>query len=220
MTSSTIFAATLELAAGVVLVCAVVTLWRRTLGAIVKALALQGVALGAVAFVLGDRQHDGVLMAVAAVVVVAKGAVIPALLRRVVAGDPASREVAPLVNVPASLVGAGMLTFLAYGATAPVVALVPTSAGRLIPLGFATLLIGFFAMAVRRKAVSQIVGLLLVDNGIALVAFLATAGVPLLVELGASLDVLLVVVVLQVLTAQMRSRFGVLDLDQLRELHD
>jgi hydrogenase-4 component E len=64
------------------------------------------------------------------------------------------------------------------------------------------------------------VGLLLVDNGIALVAFLATSGVPLVVELGASLDVLLVVVVLRVLTTHMHSQFGVLDLDQLRELHD
>jgi hydrogenase-4 component E len=84
----------------------------------------------------------------------------------------------------------------------------------------AAMLIGFFALATRRKAVSQIVGLLLVDNGIALVAFLATAGVPLIVELGASLDVLLVVVVLQVLTTQMRLRVGSLDLDQFSELHD
>jgi len=57
-------------------------------------------------------------------------------------------------------------------------------------------------------------------NGIALVAFLATAGVPLIVELGASLDVLLVVVVLQVLATQMRLRLGSFDLDQLTELHD
>jgi len=218
--SGSAYASSLEIASGVVLVCAVVTLWRRSLSAIVKALAVQGVALGVVALILGVGKHDGVLIAVACLVIAAKGVVIPALLGRVVAGDPASREAAPIVNVPASLVGAGALTFLAYGATGPVVALIPTTAGRLIPLGFATMLIGYFAMAVRRKAVSQIVGLLLVDNGIALVAFLATAGVPLLVELGASLDVLLAVVVLRVLAAQMWSKFGVLDLDEMRELHD
>jgi len=213
-------AGALDLAAGVVLLSAVVTLWRRSVRAIVRVLAVQGVALGAVALVLGVHQHDAVLVAVACLVVLAKGWVVPTLLGRVVAGDPTSREVAPIVNVPASLVGAGALTFLAFGATGPVVALVPTAAGRLIPLGFATLLIGFFSMTVRRKATSQIVGLLLVDNGIALVAFLATAGVPLLIELGASLDVLLVVVVLRVLASQMGSKFGVLDIDQLRELHD
>ncbi len=214
------YASSLELAAGVVLVCAVVTLWRRSLSAIVKALALQGFALGAVALILGAAQGNGVLIAVGCLVVLAKALAIPALLGRVVASDPNSRETAPIVNVPASLVAAGALTFLAYGATAPLVALVPTVAGRLVPLGFATLLIGFFVMAARRKAVSQIVGLLLVDNGIALVAFLATAGVPLLVELGASLDVLLAVVVLRVLAVRMTSAFGALDLDQLRELHD
>jgi hydrogenase-4 component E len=218
--SGPLYPSALEFAAGVILLCAVVTLWRRSLSAIVKALAIQGIVLGGVALILGLHQHDGGLIAVAVLVVAAKGIVIPKLLGRVIAGDPGSREAAPLVNVPASLVGAGALTFLAYGATAPVVALVPTTTGRLIPLGVATLLIGFFAMAVRRKAASQIVGLLLVDNGIALVAFLATSGVPLVVELGASLDVLLLVVVLRVLAAQMGSKFAVLDLDQLRDLHD
>jgi len=210
----------LELAAVLVIVSALLTLWRRSLSAIVKALATQGVALGLVALVLGLHQRDGVLVGVAVLVILAKGVVIPTLLARVLARDPASRETAPLVNVPTSLLGAAALTLLAYGATRPVVALVPTTAGRLIPLGLATTLIGFFSMVVRRRAVSQIVGLLLVDNGIALVAFLATAGVPLLVELGASLDVLLAVVVLRVLAAQLWSKFGVVDLDQLRELHD
>jgi hydrogenase-4 component E len=210
----------LEIAAGLVILCAFVTLWRRSLRAIVRTLAVQGMALGVVALVLGVHRHDVVLIVVGCLVVGSKGLLIPTLVRRVLANEPQSRETSPLVNVPSSLVGAGALTFLAYGATRPVVALVSTSAGRLIPLGLATMLIGFFSMVVRRKAVSQIVGLLLVDNGIALVAFLATAGVPLLVELGASLDVLLVIVVLRVLAVQLWSKFAVLDLDQLQELHD
>jgi hydrogenase-4 component E len=86
--------------------------------------------------------------------------------------------------------------------------------------GTALGIIGFFMLATRRKAVSQIVGLLLIDNGIALATFLLTAGVPLLVEFGAALDVLLVVVVLRVLATTMRARFGPFDLDQLRELRD
>ena len=214
------YSSILEIAAGLVILCAFVTLWRRSLLAIVRALAVQGMALGVGALVLGLHRHDGVLVTVGCLVIAAKGLVIPTLVKRVLANEPLSRETSPLVNVPASLVGAGALTFLAYGATRPVVDLVPTSAGRLIPLGLATLLIGFFSMVIRRKAASQIVGLLLVDNGIALVAFLAPAGVPLLVELGASLDVLLVVVVLRVLAVQLFSRFAVLDLDQLQELHD
>jgi hydrogenase-4 component E len=214
------YSSVLEIAAGLVILCAIITLWRRSLLAIVRALAVQGFALGVVALVLGLHRHDDVLVVVGCLVIMAKGLVIPTLIKRVLANEPLSRETSPLVNVPASLVGAGALTFLAYSATRPVVALVATSAGRLIPLGLATLLIGFFSMVIRRKAASQIVSLLLVDNGIALVAFLATAGMPLLVELGASLDVLLVVVVLRVLAGQLWSKYAVLDLDQLQELHD
>ena len=82
------------------------------------------------------------------------------------------------------------------------------------------MLIGFFALVTRRRALSQMVGFLLMDNGITAAAFLATAGVPLIVELGVSFDMLLVVLVLQMLTARMQTAFGGTDLDELRELHD
>ena len=210
----------LGLAAGAVLACAVVTLWRRDLRAVVSVLAVQGIALGVTAAVLAAGSHDIGLGVTAAVVLTAKGFIIPALLRRLVRRDPGSRETAPLVNVPASLIAAAVLIVLSYLASGKVTALAPGTAARLAPIGVATVLIGFFMLATRRKAVSQIVGLLLIDNGTALTTFLLTAGVPLLVEFGASLDVLLVVVVLRVLATTMRARFGPIDLDQLRELHD
>lgn len=209
-----------ELAAGTVLVGAVLVLWRRELRAMISVLALQGGALATVAAVIAFHNGDGGLGTVAGIVLLAKGVVVPSLLARVVDADPRSRETAPLVNVPSSLVAAGGFVVLSYLVTGPVVALDRGPLTRLAPLGLATVLIGFFVLVTRRKAVSQIVGLLLVDNGVALVAFLLTAGVPMLVELGASLDVLLVVVVLQVLATTMRARFGHVDLDQLRELHD
>ena len=214
------YAGALGLGAAVVLLCAVVTLWRRALGAIVRVLAVQGLALACVAMAIGVHEHDAGLIVVAVLVLAAKAIVVPTLILRVVRHDPASRETQPLVNVPASLVAAGALTFLAFAASRSVTSLVPTVVGRLIPFGLAAMLVGFFSLVTRRKAVSQIVGILLVDNGVALIAFLATAGVPLIVELGASLDVLLVVVVLQVLANQLRSRLGTTDLDQLVELHD
>jgi hydrogenase-4 component E len=209
-----------ELAAGVVLACAVVTLWRRDLRVLVAVLALQGVALAALAAVLALHAGDVGLGVVAGVVLLTKGLLIPSLLARIVQHDPGSRETAPLVNVPASLVAAAGLVIVAYLSVGRLTSVFPSPATRLAPLGLATVLVGFFVLVTRRKAVSQIVGLLLVDNGVALVAFLLTAGVPLLVELGASLDILLVVVVLQVLATSMRARFGRVDLDQLRELHD
>ena len=64
------------------------------------------------------------------------------------------------------------------------------------------------------------VGFLLLDNCITATAFLATSGVPLIVELGVSFDVLLAVLVLQILTTRVRETFGTTDIDDLRELHD
>ena len=218
--SSGLEVALAELSAGVVLACAVVTLWRRDLRALVVVLAVQGVALATLVAVLAVADGDVSLGVVAGVVLLAKGIVMPGLLARVVRRDPGSRETAPLVNVPASLVAAAALVLVAYLSAGRLTAVSPSPLTRLAAVGLATILVGFLVLVTRRKAVSQIVGLLLLDNGIALVAFVLTAGVPLLVELGASLDVLLVVVVLQVLATSMRTQFGHLDLAQLRELHD
>ena len=74
-----------------------------------------------------------------------------------------------------------------------------------VPVGMTMVLVGLLLVVTRRHAVSQLVGFLMVDNGIATVAFLTAGGVPLVVELGASLDVLLVVLVLQVLTGRIRT---------------
>jgi len=81
-------------------------------------------------------------------------------------------------------------------------------------------LLGFFMLVTRRRALSQVTGFLLLDNGIAVTAFLVTAGVPLVVELAVSMDLLLVVLVLQVLTARLQAAFGDTDIDELRELRD
>lgn len=218
--SDTRFVQLLDLAAGLVLVCAFVVLWRRGLVAIVRALTVQGVALAGVALLLGLHEHDAEPVVVAALVLVLKGAVLPGVLLRIVRASDETREVEPLVNVPASLIAAAGLTLLAYATTRDVVVLDPSPETKAIPIGVAVVLIGFLVMVTRRKAVTQVVGFLLLDNGIALVAFLATAGVPLVVELGAALDVLLAVLILQVLTTRMRAKFGVMDLDQLQGLHD
>ena len=214
------FSSTLTLAAGSVLVCAVLVLWLSSVRSVIRVVAAQGVALGLVAMVLGTHLHDGGLIATAAVVLAVKGVAIPVFLRRAGGGDALERERRPLVNVPASLVASAVLIVVAFAALSNLSTFVGGTAGALVPVGVATLLLGFFVLVVRRRPLSQMVGLLLVDNGIALVAFLCTAGVPFLIELGVSLDVLLGVVVLMVLAQRLRLEFGDLDLDALQELRD
>jgi hydrogenase-4 component E len=220
MKANSMAAALLALSSGTVLLSSAIVLWRRTAKGIVRALQAQGFALAATALVLGLQLHIALLLVTATLLLVIKAIVIPRLFRRLVQLDPASGETDPVVNVPASLVAAVVLTLVAFAATRPIIRVVPGVPITLAPFGFATVLIGFFVLVARRKAVSQMVGLLLIDNGIGLVALLLTTGVPLLVELGGTLDVLLVVVVLRVLATRMHAELGALDLDALQELHD
>jgi hydrogenase-4 component E len=210
----------LDVACGAFLLAGVLVLWRRDLAAIVRLFALQGAALGLLIAVLGVHEGDAEVVALAVGVGVLRAAVLPWLLRRAMSGGGTSRETQPLVNVATSLTIAALLGLLAYAVTRPIVRLDPTPATHAVPIALTVVLIGLFVLVTRRRALSQIVGFLLMDNGITAVAFLTTSGVPLIVELGVSLDVLLAVLVLQVLTARMRAAFGDTDLDDLRELRD
>lgn len=210
-----------NLACGLLLLTAVGALWRREVSALIPILAAQGAALTAIAAVLASGHADGTEAVIVAVLVGAlKVVVIPLLLRRVHRLVPGARETRPLVNVASSLLAAAGLSLLAYAAARPLVEAAASPTARATPIGLALVLIGFFLAATRHRAVSQIVGLLLVDNGIAATAFLATDGVPLIVEFGVSADLVLAVLVLQVLTARMVNTFGDGDLDDLQELKD
>lgn len=211
----------LDLACGALLLTAVLVLWRRELAAIIRVFAVQGVALAILVGALAAHERDAELGGVALGVLVLRAMVLPWLLRRaLVTAGPAVRETRPLVNVAASLLAAAVLVLLAYAVSQPLIALAPSPATNAIPVGVAVVLIGFFVLVTRRHALSQLVGFLLLDNGITAVGFLTTSGVGLIVEVGVSLDVLMAVLVLQVLTSRMREAFGEVDLGELRELHD
>ena len=210
----------LDLACGVFLLAAVLVLWRRRLAAIVRLLAVQGAALAGLVATLAVHQHDVELGAVALGVLALRAVALPLLVRRALRAAGEAGQTQPLVNVAASLLAPAALAMLAYAVTQPVVRLSPSPATHAVPVAVTVLLLGFFVLVTRRRALSQLAGFLLVDNGITAAAFLTTAGVPLVVELGVSLDVLLAVLVLQVLTTRMLAAFGSTDLDELRELHD
>jgi hydrogenase-4 component E len=211
----------LNLTAGALLLTAVLVLWRRELAVIVRVLALQGVALAGLVVVLAWEEGSAELGAVAVGLLVLNGGVMPWLLYRALAGSgPVQRETRPVLNVAASLLAAAALMLLALAVSVPLVELAPSPASRAVPIAIAVVLIGFLVLVTRRQAVSQLVGFLLMDNGITAAGFLTTARIGLVVEVGVALDVLLVVLILQVLTGHMRETFGDTDLDELKELRD
>jgi hydrogenase-4 component E len=215
------FSILVDFAAGGLVLTAVLIVWRRELPAIVHLLAWQGLALTAIPALRGIHDRDAALIGVAVAVLVLRTVVLPRLLARAVGSEVAARrEATPLVNTTSSLLIAGGLTVAAFAITQPVVDLAPGPSTSAVPAAFAVVLIALFVLTTRRHAISQAAGFLMLDNGIAATAFLLTAGVPLIVELGASLDVLFAVIVIGVLTGLLRQTFGAADLDKLQELRD
>jgi hydrogenase-4 component E len=211
----------LDVAAGGLLLAAVLIVWRRELRSMVRLLLAQGVALAAIPIIEGAHQHDPALIGVGVAVLALRVVILPGLLARAVRAEGENRrESTPLLNTTSSLLAAAALTMTAFAVSRPLVSLDPSPPTRAAPVGFAVILLAVFVMVSRRRALSQAVGFLMLDNGIAAVAFLITAGVPVIVELGASLDVLFALLILGVLTGRLRHMFGDTDLDLLRELRD
>ena len=209
-----------HLAVGALLLAAVLIVWRHELAALVRLLAWQGASLAAIPIVTGIRIGDPQLVAVGIAVLGLRAGAFPWLLRRLLRGGQDARETEPVVNTSASLLIVALLTVFAFGVSRPLIALDPSPGVQASPVALAVILIAMFVLVTRRHALTQVVGFLVLDNGIAAMAFLTTRGVPLIIELGVSLDVLLAVLVLQVLTGRMRIKFGGTDLGELRELRE
>lgn len=219
--SDATFASLIDFAAGGLVLTAVLIVWRRDLPAIARLLSWQGAALAAIPLVRGFHEGDAALILVSTAVLVLRAVVLPRLLARAVGAEHAEqREATPLMNTATSLLIAAALTITAFAVTRPIANVEPSATANAVPAAFAVILIALFVMTTRRHAVSQAAGFLMLDNGIAATAFLLTDGVPLIVELGASLDVLFAVIVIGVLTSRLRRTFGGADLDQLQELRD
>src|SRR6478736_2914570 len=215
------FAILVDFAAGGLMLTAVLIVWRRDLRAVVRLFAWQGLALAAIPLLRGARDGEVALIYVGITILALRAVALPWLLARALAAEQRDqREATPLVNTASSLLITAVLTVAAFAITRPLVNLEPSAAATAVPAVFAVVFIALFVMATRRHAISQAAGFLMLDNGIAATAFLLTAGVPLIVELGASLDVLFAVIVIGVLTGRLRRAFGGADLDALRELRD
>lgn len=214
-----LYAQLVGLTAATLLLTAVLLVWRRSMAASVRLLSVQGAALAALVLVIAVQERSSELAGVAALILVLKAGVLPRVLARSVTEGAAEAQ-SPRLNPIAALISASLLTILAYLVSRPILESSEDPATQAVPVAIALVLIGFLLLVARRHALSQLVGFLVLDNGIAAVAFMTAGGVPLVVELGVSLDVLLVVLILHVLTGRMRTKFGATDLDELTELRD
>lgn len=148
---------------------------------------------------------------------IAKAGIIPILLRRVLKESKTKWVGEIYLKRAMSLVVAGGLTLLAYDLTEPMMALHASQRNGLA-IAIALILCGLLLMMTRKISIVQLLGILLIDNGIFLAGFFLTQGMPLLVELGAAFDILVGIIIIGILSRQMLETYNSLNVDHMRSL--
>jgi hydrogenase-4 component E len=184
----------------------------------IRVVAVQGVALGLLPALL--HQFSWHLVLISAGMVTAKGLFIPLLLIRAVRSIGIKREETPYLGyVPVMLTGA-VTTALAF-IFAEQLPLAPQHKGLLIvPAAIATLLAGCLLLITRKKAITQVTGYLILENGIFIFGLLLTEAMPVMVEAGALLDLLVGIFVMGIIINQISQEFSSIDTSRLSSLRD
>ncbi|MGC8623707.1 MAG: hypothetical protein ACP5VQ_00380 [Phycisphaerae bacterium] len=171
------------------------------------------------ALLLAKVYHSADLLAVAGIYLVAKILLIPFLLRRTARHAMiARRELQQVINVPMSLLIALALTVVAYYITGPMMYHASRVVHANLPIGFAAVLIAIYTITVRREALPQMLSLLAIENGAFFAGIAIAPNFPLIGELAAAFDVLMVVLTLGVLSTQIHRLSGSTEVGTLSEL--
>jgi len=191
---------------------------RLTLG--VRLVAAQGALAGAYMFAANASHPTVHVVALSSLIIAAKGLVFPKVLLRTLAQAEARHEMEPYVPYSASiLLGMAMLAACAWvGARLPITDLtIPPSA---VPISIWTMFTGLFLVVARRAALTQVLGYLVLENGIYVLGAAIAGEMPFLVEMGALLDVFVAVFVMGIAIFHISREFDHMDTDRLSVLRD
>jgi len=208
----------LILSAAGMLVSAYLMVGQKALFTTIRLYGVQSLLLAVVAATIAISESRHELLVTAALTIVLKTALIPWFLMRTVDRIGIHREIEPFLNVPVSLLICLGLTVVGYRVSTGFEEGTQQVTHHLIGVALSLLLIGLFLMVTRKKAITQILALLTVENAVFLVAVGVTTGMPLIVEFGIAFDVLLAVLVLGILVRRIVDRFESMDVSKLSHL--
>jgi len=211
------------LMAALVLVLQIHMAAQRWLVTNIRIFGVQSFLLATIAGTIAVFNRAPHIFIAAVLTLLVKAILVPILLERLVDRIEIRQEIEPFLNVPLSVVICGGLTLVGYiGAESfyhPEETAGAASMGHnSLAVAISLCLIGFFMMINRRKALTQVLALLSLENGLFLAAISLTYGMPLIVELGVFFDVLVAVLVLGILVYRIRERFGSMDVSKMRRL--
>lgn len=184
----------------------------------IRAVAVQGVILGILPGLIHPFSWH--LVGITVVIIAVKGGIIPLLLGRAVSSAVIKREVEPFLGyVPTLLLGA-LFTALSFGFAGKLPMLPEHQNYMFVPASIATLMTGFLLLTTRRKAISQVIGYLVLENGIFIFGLLLAEAMPIMVEAGALLDLLVGTFVMGIVINQISREFSSLDTSLLTSLKE
>jgi hydrogenase-4 component E len=184
----------------------------------IRALAVQGVLLGALPLVLTSSLSSHVVLLAAGTLLV-KAVLLPWFLTWAIREAAVRREVEPLIGFITSLLLGAIALGLAF-AISTRLPLPESHEALLVPVSLATVIIGLIVLTTRRKALTQVVGYLMLENGIYLFGLTQAERVPFLLELGVLLDVFVGVFIMGIVVYHINREFDSLDSARLTELQD
>jgi hydrogenase-4 component E len=210
----------LNACAALLLLLAFAMLSQRRIVTLVNLLALQGAVLCLATLLVAWRTGESHLYISALLTLALKVAFLPWLLRRLIRQLEVYWDTEPMINIGGTMLIGVLIVIFAFGLAQPISALASTATRSSIGVAVAVILLAFLTMITRRKAMSQIIGFLSMENGLFFAAMSATYGMPMVVELGVALDILVAMLVLGVFFFQIRERFESLDLHHLESLKE
>jgi len=188
------------------------------LSACIRAIAFQGLLLGALPLLLyPDVSFHTLALALGTAVI--KAGILPWFLRWAIREASVRREVEPLVGYMTSMLLGGAALALAF-AVAAVLPLPPVATELLVPVGLVTVIVGLIVLITRSKAITQVVGYLMLENGIYLFGLTQSQRVPFLVEIGVLLDVFVGVFIMGIVVFHINREFDSISAANLSELRD
>jgi hydrogenase-4 component E len=211
---------TLNLLIGLAMGMNLLALGSSRLPALIRAMSVQGMLLGVMPLLMEHERLDWRVVLVAVATIAGKGVLIPGLLRRATRAANIEREIEPFIGfVPSLLLGAGGT--IAAVALARALPLLPEHVDTLlVPGSLASILTGFILLIGRAKAIAQVCGYLILENGIYLFGLLLIHSTPLLVESGILLDVTVGVFIIGIIVDRIQRAFDSLDTRKLTTLRE
>jgi hydrogenase-4 component E len=209
-----------NLLAAFLLLIAFAMLSQRRVLTLIKLLAWQGAALAASTAIVAWSTGQTHLYYSALLTLVLKVILIPWVLHRLIDRLFIRWDIETLINIPTTmLIGIGLVIF-AFALATPISQMASTLTRSTLGIALASVLLSFLMMIVRQKAVPQVIGFLAMENGLFFAATSATYGMPLVVELGVALDVLVGTFIFGIFFFHIRERFDSLDIRHMEKLKE